>query len=132
MENSLLKDLARQREERSGSNSSQKRQRPATGTSHGSGGSGGSGGVGSGGGGGSGRGGGSGGVGSGGGGGSRSASSPSIFAAPAVVDLCGSDDDEPPEDPSLALARRLQAEEDQHQSRLHSPGASGQASSSEP
>ena len=120
-QNSLLKDLARQREERSCSNSSQKRQRQATGTSDSGGGSSGSSGVASGGVG--------GGTGGGGTGGGRLASS--AVLAPAIVDLCGSDD-EATEDPSLALARRLQAEEDQHQSRLHSPGASGQASSSEP
>ena len=112
-QNSLLKDLAREREERSCSNSSQKRQRQATGTSDGGGGSSGSSGVAS------------GGVGGGTGGG-RPASS--AVLAPAIVDLCGSDDDDATEDPSLALARRLQAEEDLH----HSPPLSGQASSSEP
>ena len=120
-QNSLLKDLARQREERSCSNSSQKRQRQATGTSDSGGGSSGSSGVASGGVG--------GGTGGGGTGGGRLASS--AVLAPAIVDLCGSDD-EATEDPSLALARRLQAEEDLHHSRLRSPGVSGQASSSEP
>ena len=105
--NALLKDLAREREERS--NSSLKRQRQATNTCHG-------------------------------GGSSQPASSSSLATgegeARVIVDLCDSDDDGAAEDPSLALARRLQAEEDlQHSRSLRSPGVSDQAyqaSSSDP
>ena len=100
--NALLKDLAREREERS--NSSLKRQRQATDTCDGGGSS-----------------------------GSHPASSSSL--AKVIVDLCDSDEDGAAEDPSLALARRLQAEEDLQHSRLRSPGVSDQAyqaSSSDP
>jgi len=106
--NALLKDLAREREERS--NSSLKRQRQATDTCDGGGSS-----------------------------GSQPASSSSLATgegeARVIVDLCDSDDDGAAEDPSLALARRLQAEEDLQHSRLRSPGISDQAyqaSSSDP
>ena len=107
--NALLKDLAREREERS--NSSLKRQRQATDTCD-----------------------------VGGSSGSQPASSSSLATgegeARVIVDLCDSDDDGAAEDPSLALARRLQAEEDlQHSRSLRSPGVSDQAyqaSSSDP
>ena len=102
--NALLKDLAREREERS--NSSLKRQRQATDTCDGGGSS-----------------------------GSQPASSSSLGEARVIVDLCDSDDDGAAVDPSLALARRLQAEEDLQHSRLRSPGVSDQAyqaSSSDP
>ena len=102
--NALLKDLAREREERS--NSSLKRQRQATDTCDGGENS-----------------------------GSHPASSSSLGEARVIVDLCDSDEDGAAEDPSLALARRLQAEEDLQHSRLRSPGVSDQAyqaSSSDP